>query len=155
MSILDIFKQKNKIKPGDILKTTDGYLRNNPENKKTRPIVVFDKRKDDGALAISKIHSKDGKKERDYITNLNLQPKKHNALTKTSVIERRVVFGIKTKDENNKTTFKPIYGSDLTKTSDKLTRSERHRYKANAGGSTKQNKQTLKNTTKKWKKHFK
>lgn len=155
MSILDVFKQKNKIKPGDILKTTDGFFANDSTNKKTRPIVVFDKRKDDGALAVSKIHSKDGKDIKNIIDNFNLQPQNHSALTKTSVIEKRVIFGVKTKDENNKTTFKPIYGSDLTKTSDKLTRSERHRYKANAGGSTKQNKQTLKSTTKKWKKHFK
>lgn len=152
MSIFNFLKPiKNKVKRGDIMKTTDGFLRDNPTYKKDRPVVVYAKRKDDGALAISKIHRKNGKNPQNYIHNLDLEPQKHTSLTDVSVIEKRVIFGVKDKNNN----YKPILSSDLTKTNDKLGFKERHRYKKGAGGDTEKNKQTLKNTTKKWEKHFK
>ena len=149
---MGIFKiRKNKIKPGAIMKTTDGFFANNKRNKKERRVVVYSKRKDDGALAISKIHKKQGQKPANYIQNLDLQPNKHSSLTETSVIEKRVIFGIKDKNNN----YTPIFIGDLQKTNDKLKCRERHKYIKGIGGDTKQHKKTLKNTTKKWKKHFK
>ncbi len=151
MSIFNFLKPiKNKVKRGDILKTTDGFLRDNPTYKKDRPVVVYAKRKDDGALAISKIHTKKGKDPKNYISNLTLEPQTHTSLTDTSVIEKRVIFGVKDKSNN----YKPIYSSDLIKTSDRLNFNERHKQKKGAGGDTKKNKKTLKTTIKKWKKHF-
>lgn len=150
MGIFNFKKNGNKVKRGDILKTTDGFLGHNIRNKKERPVVVYNVRKDDGALAISKIHRKAGKDTKNYIPKLDLSPKKHTSLTEVSVIEKRVIFGVKDKDNN----YKSIYGSDLTKTNDKLKLVERCKYNKSAGGDTKQNKKTLKTTTKKWKRHF-
>lgn len=152
MSIFNFLKPiKSKVKRGDILKTTDGFLRDNPTYKKDRPVVVYAKRKDDGALAISKIHRKEGKEPKNNISKLDLSPKKHASLTDVSVIEKRVIFGVKDKDNN----YKPIFERDLLKTNDKLRLVERCKYNKGAGGDTKRNKKTLKTTTKKWKRHFK
>ncbi len=151
MGIFDFFKnRRNRVKKGDIMKTTDGFLRGNPDNTKERRVVVFDKRKDDGALAVSKIHKKRGQNPNNYIQNLDLQPNKHSSLTETSVIEKRVVFGLKDKNNN----YTPIFIRDLQKTNDKLNFVERYKHKKGAGGDTRQHKRTLKNTTKRWKKHF-
>ena len=64
----NIFKSKAKTDKPDtqkIYKTTDGYLGGDSKNKKPRHVVVVDQRVDDGALAVSKIHSKEGKKEKN------------------------------------------------------------------------------------------
>ncbi len=149
---MGIFKiRKNKVKLGAIMKTTDGFLRGNSKNTKERRVVVYGKRKDDGALAVSKIHKKRGQNPTNYIQNLDLQPNKHSSLTETSVIEKRVIFGLKNKNNN----YVPIFINDLQKTNDRLNIIERCKHKKGAGGDTKQNKKTLKTTTKKWKKHFK
>ncbi len=152
MGIFDFFKnRRNRVKKGDIMKTTDGFFANDNTNTKQRPVVVHNVRKDDGALAISKIHSKKGQKPTHYIQNLDLQPNKHSSLTEPSVIEKRVIFGVKNKNNN----YTPIFIRDLQRTNDKLNCIERYKHKKGAGGDTKQHKKTLKNTTKKWKKHFK
>ena len=151
MGIFNFFKLKNtRVKPGDIMKTTDGFFARDKANKKPRHVVVYDKRKDDGALAISKIHTKETQKPGNYIENLDLKPNRHSSLKNVSVIEKRVVFGIK--DSNNN--HKAIYASDLQKTKDKLNCVERRKHLRGAGGDTPKNKETLKNTTKKWKEHF-
>ncbi len=150
MSIFNIFKRKKTAKRGDFYKTTDSFLRGKENVGKKRTVVVYDKRKDDGALAVSKIYSKKNKNKKNLIDDLTLTPKKHKSLTEDSAIGTRVVWGTK-----NGKDFKPIYSSDMQKVNDKLTRSERKKYIKNAGGKEEKHKQTLRTTTDKWKKHFK
>lgn len=141
------FKRSKKKK---IFTTTDGFLSNNKRNKKKRRVVVVEQRKSDGALAVSKIHSKEGKDEKNCVDNLILSPNKHNSLIEDSIVETRVIFGIKEDDA-----YKPIYQGDMVETNDSLSFTEFQKLKKEAGGKTKKNKKTYKNTLKRWKKRFK
>ncbi len=135
---------------GKIYKTTDGYLSDNPTNKKKRNVVVVEQRKKDGAVAVSKIRSKKGNNGKNYVDGLTLSPTEHKGITKPSVVETRVIFGVKRKGEHT-----PILRKDLTATKDKLTRREMRKVNKQKGGKTKQNKQTYRNTRRKWKNGFK
>lgn len=104
---MSLFRKKDV---GKIYTTTDGYFADNPRNKKKRHVVVVDQRRSDGAVAVSKLHSqKEGRK--GCINNLVLSPQKHETLTKDTVVERRVIHGVK---RNGK--HKPIYRNELTGT---------------------------------------
>ena len=151
----NIFKPKNDTRKPDvkqIYKTTDGYLSGNARNKKPRHVVVVDQRVDDGALAVSKIHSKEGKKGDWHIKHLTLKPKKHESLTKPSAVEHRVIVGVK---EPGTKRYKPIKSRDMQKTNDRVTNCEYKRIKRGLGGKTRANRTTAKNTLAKWHNHFK
>lgn len=55
-------KKKTAVK--QIYKTTDGYLSNKPAIKKPRNVAAIEQRKKDGAVAVVKISSKEGKEKR-------------------------------------------------------------------------------------------
>ncbi len=150
MGLFDFFKRKKTAKRGDFYKTTDGYFTSDTQIKKERTVVVYDKRQDDGALAVSKIYSKNGKNPKNLIDGLTLTPKKHKSLAEDSAVGTRVIFGVK--DGKN---YKPIYASDLQKVNDKLKCAEKKKYIKGAGGKEEKHKETLRNTTDKWKSHFK
>lgn len=137
-----------------IYKTTDGMLTNRPDIDKPRRVVAVAQRKDDGALAVSKIRSKKGKGGKSYIDDLVLKPKKHSSLTEDSIVERRVYIGVKVEDEKG-TTYKPIFRGDLSDTGDKLSNREYRKVKKGVRGKTKQHKKTFKEKMRQWRNHFK
>lgn len=143
-------KKIYKKKKSRIYQTTDGYLRNNAKNKKKRLVIVADERKSDGAFAVVKIHRKSNKAGNYYVDNLVLSPKDHNSIKDDSIVETRVIFGIK-----NKSGYKPIYEGDLVSMNDRLSLCEYLKLKRQLGGKTRKNRKTHKKTLKRWKKHFK
>ncbi len=145
-----VVKKKRKSAVGKIYKTTDGFLSDNPKNRKKRNVVAVEQRKLDGAIAVCKVFGKDEKKTGDfYVDNLTLSPKDHPALTKDSLVERRVTWGVK---RNGK--HKAIFIRELKDTNDKLTKREFQLVKRQAGGKTSKHKQTYRNTRRKWKSGF-
>lgn len=136
-----------------IYKTTDGYFNGRSDIKKPRNVAVVAQREDDGALAVVKIYSKKGKKRKSYIKRLVLKPKKHSALTEKSLVGKQVFIGVKTKTAKGEV-YKPIFKGDMIATDDKLTDREIKKVKRGAGGTSKKNKQTLKNKLEKWLNHF-
>lgn len=143
-------KKKRKDEKGRIYKTTDGYLADNPKNKKKRNVVVVEQRKKDGAIAVSKIFGADEKSGDFYIDDLELKPSEHSSLTKNSLVERRVKFGVKRNGNHT-----PIYIRDLKPTNDKLTKKEMRKVNKQKGGKTQQNRKTYRNTRRQWKQGFK
>lgn len=143
-------KKKRKSEKGRIYKTTDGYFADNPKNKKKRNVVVVEQRKKDGAIAVSKIFGADEKSGDFYINDLELNPSEHSSLTKNSLVERRVKFGVK---RNGRHT--PIYIRDLKPTTDKLTKKEMRKINKQKGGKTATNKKTYQRTRRDWKQGFK
>lgn len=134
---------------GKIYKTTDGYLSNNPANKKKRNVVVVEQRKKDGAVAVSKIRSKKGNNEKNYVDGLTLLPTEHKGITKPSVVETRVIFGVKRGGKHT-----PIFASDIEKTRDRLTKKEMRKLNKQKGGKSTQNRRTFRKTRKKWRNGF-
>lgn len=136
-----------------IFKTTDGYLGGKPKIKKPRNVAAIKQRKADGAVAVVKISSKNGKEEKigkTFIPKVELQPEKHTALTESSVVSRQVIIGIKSGDA-----FTPIFTRDLTETNDKLTRKELRAIRKGVHNDIKQHRKTYKKKIKKWRKGFK
>lgn len=136
---------------GKIFITTDGFFNDKPHIKKPRRVVAVHQRKDDGAVAVSKIHSKEEKKGNAYIENVVLLPEEHPSLTKESIVSSSVIFGVKKKDG----TYKALYKSDFNDTNDKLSKKEIRKVQKNVQSDTKQHRKTYKRTVKKWKNHFK
>ena len=58
---------KKKSDVGKIYQTTDGFFNDKPHIKKPRRVVALQQRKDDGAIVVSKIYSKEEKKGTAYI----------------------------------------------------------------------------------------
>ena len=138
---------------GKIYKTTDGFFNNKPLIKKPRNVAAIDQRKMDGAVAVVKVYSKEGKEEKigkDYIPDLVLTPEQHSALTKRSIVGRQVIIGIR---EGN--TFKPILKRELTATDDKLTRKELRKIRKEVNNSEPKHRKTHKRKMKRWRKGFK
>ena len=144
-------KKKKQSDIGKIYKTTDGYFTKNSKQKKPRNVAVVEQRKDDGALAVCKIYSQEGKSGKSYIGDLILKPENHPSLKENSLVGRQILIGRKDREGN----YTAIFSRDFTETSDKLTKKERKHIRKNAGGETRQNKKTNKKKIKKWKKHFK
>lgn len=144
-------KRKTAVK--QIYKTTDGYLSNKPAIKKPRNVAAIEQRKTDGAVAVVKISSKEGKEQKvgkTFIPKVELTPDKHPALNKTSIVSRQVIVGVKDGD-----TFKPILTRDLKSTGDKLTRKELKAIRKAVNNDTKQHRKTYKKKLKKWRNGFK
>lgn len=151
--IVAVRKGKKKSAVKKIFKTTDGYLNGYPRIKKPRNVAAVEQRKKDGAVALVKIYSKEGKEEKigkTFIPDLELNPEEHSALTKTSIVGRQVIVGIKDGD-----TFRPIYTADLTNTDDKLTSNELRKIRKAVHNDTKQHRKTHKKKMRRWRKGFK
>ena len=146
-----LFKRKKKSDVRKIYKTTDGYFTQNDKIKKPRHVAVIDQRKDDGALAVTKIYSQEGKSGDYYLEKPVLSPKKHSTLTEDSIVGRHVQVATKGKDKK----YKPIYSRDLEETGDKLTRKEHRQIKRNLGGTDKKRQESSKKLLKDWHNHFK
>lgn len=140
-------KKKKDVKK--IYKTTDGIFNGRDDIRKPRPVAVVDQR-DDGALAVVKIHSKKGKDGKMYIDKLVLTPSKHSSLTEDSIVEMTVRFGKKTPEG-----FVPIYSRELVDTKDKLTQSEYKKVMKSVKGNTQKQRKKHKQKMKKWHNHFK
>lgn len=135
------FKKKSAVRK--IFKTTDGFFNNKPHIKKPRLVVAVYQRKNDGALAVTKLHSYKGKIKNTDIKNLVLKPNNHSSLTKISTVENKVIWGINIDSKNKR----PIYESDLTPTFDKVNLFEFAKIKNGIKGHKK--------TLHKWKKNLK
>lgn len=144
-------KKKTAVK--QIYKTTDGYLSNKPAIKKPRNVAAIEQRKKDGAVAVVKISSKEGKEKKvgkTFIPKVELTPDKHPALTETSIVSRQVIVGIKDGE-----TYKPIYTAELSETGDKLTRKELRRIRKEVSNYLPEHRKTHKRKMKRWRKGFK
>lgn len=134
---------------GKIYKTTDGIFNGREDIKKSRPVIVVDQR-DDGAVAIVKIHSQKGKGGKMYIEKLVLKPANHKALNEDSIVEKTIHLGRKSNGG-----YIPIFVSDLVDMDDGLTRSELHKVKKGVKGKKIKQKRKHKKKMKKWHNHFK
>ncbi len=149
-------KSKQKSSVGKIYITTDGFFSGKPNKGKNRRIAVIDQRKDDGAVAVVKIASKEGKESKigkDYIPDLVLSPKKHKSLSQDSIVQRKAHISHGKSTEPHQ----PIYPSDLSKPKkrDKLKKKELKTVLREVGNDTPEHRKTHENTMKKWKNHFK
>ena len=145
-------KKKSDVKK--IYKTTDGIFTGRADIDKPRRVAAIEQRKDDGALAVVKIRSRQGKGGKSYITGLVLKPENHISLTEDSIVERRVYIGIKVETEEG-VAFKPIFRGDLSETGDQLTSKELRKVRKGVGGAAKQHKKTHKRKMRLWHRHFK
>lgn len=144
----------NKTNKRKIYKTTDGYLDNRPRNKKPRHVVVVDER-DDGAIAVSKIHSLEGKNTTSGVKNLILKPKKNRlTITEESFVENKVYISRKIKEED-KINYQLFYPRNFRETNDKLSLLEFAKLKHNLQNDNQHQKKAYKSKMKKWKNHFK
>lgn len=169
MGLFDIFRKKKKasksVKPKSkakktsgkksdvrkIYKTTDGYFTQDAKNKKPRSVAVIKQRKDDGAIAVCKIHSKEGKDEKRKVQGLVLSPKKHKSLKVDSVVSSNPIVATKGKDGK----FKAIHARDFEPTKDKLNKKEHRHIMENLGGGIEKHKATNAKLLKDWENHFK
>ncbi len=159
-----VHKRKKRIaesateKPSAIKKiyvTTDGYFSNRPDIKKSRLIAVLEQREDDGAIAIVKIFSKDGKEQKigkTFIPGLILRPSEHPAISKESIVGRQVIIGVK---RNNQTKPKSLYPNDFEDTGDKLTDIEYKKIKEEVHNDEPKFRNSFNKKLRKWFNHFK
>lgn len=150
-------KPRKQDKTGRIYKTTDGYLSGRSDIKKPRNIAAIEQRADDGALAVVKIYSLNGKekkskKGKNYIPDLVLSPKEHAALKEDSIVGRQVIVGIK---QGNGNPPKSILPRELQATNDKLTKKELKKIQAEVHNDTPEHRETFKEKMKSWRNHFK
>ena len=134
--------------------TTDGYFTDRSDIKKRRVVAVLEQRNSDGAVAVVKVFSKEGKEAnigKTFIPGLTLLPQDHSTLTQESIVGRQVQFGVKHADK----TYTPIFLSDMVATEDRLTRSELRRIRKEVHNDTRQHRKTYKDKKKKWQKSFK
>lgn len=143
------YLKRKKPDIGRIYKTTDGFLANNPANRKSRNIAVVDQRTDDQAVAVVKIYSKKGKDGKNCIRKVVLKPSDHTVLTEDSIVGQRVIIGRK-----DGTSFQVIHSRDLTSTDDHLTKNEYSQIRKGIGGPTKKNQKSTKKKLRRWHKHF-
>ena len=148
-----IAKRHKRSDAGKIYETTDGYFTQNPKIKKRRRVAVLKQRKDDGALAVAKIYSKEGKNLESgaYIKDLTLQPEKHKSLKQESIVGNQVYIGTKDK----KGGYKPIYKGDFIPTKDRLTKKERLYIVAEIQNDNPRHRKTHEDKMKNWENHFK
>lgn len=148
---MGLFKKKKRNNEGKIYQTTDGFFYDNniKRNKKKRLVVAVNQR-DDGALAVAKIHSKKGKKDKNYIKGVKLIPKDHPSLTEESVVSNRIIWGAKRKKG-----MKPIKDYDLIYSNDNLSTKELKIVQRRINGKSIRNRISYKKTLKKWNNHFK
>jgi len=133
-----------------IYKTTDGYLGGKDKIKKPRLIIVIEQR-DDKAVGVVKLFSKDGKKNNSTISNVEILPNKNRkSITKVSLVGSRLHIG--RKNGNN---FEPLYTMNFYDTKEKISLVELFNIKSNIQNDTKEHRRLYKSKVKRWKKHFK
>lgn len=154
-----LFSKKKKSDIGKIYWTNDGYFtqHENPKKTKPRPVAVVDQRKSDGALAVAKLHKKDGKSGKDCIDGLVIKASEHTSLKDDSIVERRVIIGtrksgVKSETEKN---HRPIFKGDLMPTNDKLTKSELKSVLDGVQNDSPEHRATYERTMRKWHDGFK
>lgn len=147
-------KKKNHI--GKIYTTYDGITNGNKNIKKKRKVVVVDQSNDD--LAISKLH--EYKEDRiDYsLPDIIISPENHPSLSKDSLVENKVFYGIKDSKNSNWRTIKiddlnkRRDGSSYNEPKDQLTNIELIKVKKAVKKETNKSKQKKK-IYRLWKKH--
>lgn len=154
-----LFSKKKKSDIGKIYWTNDGYFtqHENPKKTKPRPVAVVDQRKSDGALAVAKLHKKDGKSGKDCIDGLVIKASEHTSLKDDSIVERRVIIGTRksgVKSESDKN-HRPIFARELTPTNDKLTKAEMEAVLGGVQNDTPKHRATHEQTMRKWHDGFK
>lgn len=142
---------KKVSKERKIMETTDGYFTQNDKITKKRLVVIVKQRKRDGALAVAKIHTPEGKNPDNFVQGVVLKANEHSSLKQDSVVNKHVVVGTKGADK----TYKPIYYRDFTDTGDKVTKNDQRKILKGAGGKNKQHQKTEKTKIKRWQKGFK
>lgn len=142
------FSRKSKSDEGKILQTTDGFFNNKPSIKKSRAVVVVHQRKDDRAIAVAKIHSKEEKRTNNMKKPV-LSPERHSSLKQLSTVEKRIYYGRKTE-----TGLVPIKKENMIDSGDAVTKNELRQIKKGIDN-TPQHKKTHKETLRKWENHFK
>ena len=154
--IFIIYSIKKKNHVGKIYTTYDGITNGNKKIKKKRKVIVVDQADDD--LAISKLH--EYKSDRiDYsLPNIIINPKNHPSLSKDSLVENKVFYGIKDSKESNWRTIKiddlnkRRDGSSYNEPNDQLTNIELIKVKQAIKKETNKSKKK-KETFRLWKKH--
>ena len=115
--IILILKRKEHI--GKIYTTYDGIINGNKKMKKKRKIIVVDQSDDD--LAISKLHEYKEDRINYSLPNIIISHKNHPSLSKDSLIENKVFYGIKDSKESD---WRTIKIDDLNKRRDGLSYNE-------------------------------
>lgn len=117
--------------------------------RKKRHVVVVDQRRSDGAVAVSKLHAKDGKTKTQHMHKVELKSKRYSALSKDSFVERRVIHGVKRNGQHQ-----PIYTRDFQRTKSRVSLFDFIKLKLGAGGNTKRSKSIYHKTRRKWHNNF-
>lgn len=138
---MGLFKKKDL---GKIYTTTDGYFANNSANKKKRHVLVVDQRKSDGAVAVSKLHSQKPN-QKNCLKKPILSAQKHEVLTADTVVEKRVIRGVKRDGQ-----YKAIYTRDMTETQSRLGIFEFLQVKVRVRGRNGKERATFRKTNRKW-----
>ena len=152
-------RARRKSDVGKIYWTNDGYFtqHENPKKTKPRPVAVVDQRKSDGALAVTKLHKKDGKSGKDCIDGLVIKASEHTSLKGDSIVERRVIIGTRksgAKSEAEKN-HRPIFKGDLIPTNDKLSKAELKSVLDGVQNDSPEHRATYERTMRKWHDGFK
>lgn len=142
-------KKKKKNYTNKILQSSDGFIGGKDKKIKPRKVLVIYQR-DDDALAISKLYSKNGKKNRNIISSIILSPKNHSSLTKKTVVGKRVYYGRKINGD-----YMPFYMSDFNDTNDRITKLEKSSIKKYKRKKDLKDYKQTKNVLNKWKNKFK
>ena len=139
-----------------IYTTTDGYFIQNPRNKKPRPVAVIDQRKSDGAVALLKIHSAEGKSGKRFLDDPILSEENHSALTQKSIIDNHVIVATKVQGQSNgEAKYNNIYPNELTPTKDELTKKEHKAIMTNLGNGNEKVQKSSENLLDRWHNDFK
>ena len=152
--IILILKRKEHV--GKIYTTYDGITSGNKKIKKKRKVIVVDQSDDD--LAISKLHENKENRIKYCIPNFIIKPDKHPALTKDTIVENKIIYGIKDSKNSNWRTIKindlnkNPNGNPYNEPEDKLTNKELNIVKKNFKKETNKSKKK-KLINKLWKKH--
>ena len=152
-------RARRKSDVGKIYWTNDGYFtqHENPKKTKPRPVAVVDQRKQDGALAVTKLHKKEGKSGKDCIDGLVIKASDHTSLKGDSIVERRVIIGTRksgAKSEAEKN-HRPIFKGDLIPTNDKLSKAELKSVLDGVQNDSPEHRATYERTMRKWHDGFK
>ena len=143
---------------GEILKTTDGFFNGRTDIKKARNVAVTEQRSDDGAIAITKISSKQGKEDKmgqTYIPDLTLKPEEHSALEEDSIVSRKMIVGVTRTNEKGEKIKRAIFPDDLQKTGDRLTSEELQKIRDELHNDDPKHREYRESLLKRWLKHFK
>ena len=133
--------------------TTDGFFTDRPDIRKERTVAEVLRRNSDGAIAVVKIYSKEGKEEKigkTFIPGLVLKPEDHPTLTEDSIVGREVFFGVK--QQNGQ--YRAFYASDFQSTEDSLSITELQKILREVHNDAANHRATYENKRRNWRNHF-